>query len=339
MIMPDMCAAPLAPKTIRPNVRSRPVVSVIIPTFRRPEGLEKAIASVMAQGFAIENTIEIIVCDNSPEGSARASIDALLSRHKDLPLSYLHEPKTGVANARNRALRAHSGTFIAFLDDDEAAPMDWLESLMKTQARFDADVVFGPVKARLDIDRGQLNPYFIKFFSRTGQELDCVLPTYYGCGNSLIRATLIENWTDPFETCRNESGGEDDAFFHTLSDRGALMVWAAEAPVFEDVTAQRARLGYTLVRAYVYGQGPAKTALRKIPPDYICAAYWMGQGLVQALVMGLASLFLFGLRPAQGAEALDKASRGLGKFFWFYRIGLYGQAMLKRADKQKARRS
>ena len=336
MIMPDMCADPLAPTPIWSKSQIKPVVSVIIPTFRRPEGLEKAITSVMAQGFAHKNPIEIIVCDNSPEGSARPTVEALINRYKDVPLRFLHEPRTGVANARNHALSVYTGTFIAFLDDDEDAPKTWLCSLMKTQSAMDADVVFGPVAARLDTDRGNLNPYFIKFFSRSGPDADCVLKTYYGCGNSLIRASLIEDWADPFETCRNESGGEDDAFFHTLKDRDALMVWAGEATVFEDVPINRARLSYTLVRAYVYGQGPAKTALRSNPPDYAAAVYWMGQGLVQALIMGLASLALFIIRPAQGAEALDKAARGLGKFFWFHRIGFYGQAMLMRANKQKA---
>ena len=44
-------------------------VSVVIPTFRRPALLREAIASVRAQSGV---AVELIVVDDSPEGSAAA---------------------------------------------------------------------------------------------------------------------------------------------------------------------------------------------------------------------------------------------------------------------------
>jgi glycosyltransferase involved in cell wall biosynthesis len=44
-----------------------------------------------------------------------------------------------------------SGDLIAFLDDDEEASPGWLAALIETQRRYDADVVFGPVRARAPV--------------------------------------------------------------------------------------------------------------------------------------------------------------------------------------------
>ena len=63
-------------------------------------------------------------------------------------MHYVHEPAAGVANARNAGMTQATGGLIAFLDDDEEASPGWLAALIEAQRRFDADVVFGPVRTR-----------------------------------------------------------------------------------------------------------------------------------------------------------------------------------------------
>jgi len=92
-------------------------VCVIIPTFRRPAGLATAMASVAAQDA---KSLRLIVCDNSPEASARDRVISFAST-VNFPVHFVHEPRTGVANARNSAVAACDAEFIAFLDDDEEA--------------------------------------------------------------------------------------------------------------------------------------------------------------------------------------------------------------------------
>ena len=53
-----------------------------------------------------------------------------------------------MAHARNSGVAAARAPLIAFLDDDEEAPPQWLAGLMQVQAETDADVVFGPVRGR-----------------------------------------------------------------------------------------------------------------------------------------------------------------------------------------------
>jgi len=320
---------PSSVKTPDMGSTSKPVrVSVIIPTFRRAEGLGRALASVAAQEAVPGVAVDIIVCDNSPEASARDQVITFGSE-SSLPVTFVHEPNPGVANARNRAVAACFSDFIAFLDDDEEAPGDWLKQLLITQKAYDADVVFGPVTARLgDKPKSRFDFYFDAFFSRAGAAQDERLDTYYGCGNSLIRRQRLP-LDEPFSVAQNNMGGEDDRLFHGLLHQGAIMAWAAHAPVFEDVPAARATLDYTLRRAFAYGQGPSWTAA--LNRRYVTCAAWMAQGVAQMLLFGLWGGVLLALGSGNAAKRLDKAARGLGKLLWFppFKIGFYGTALLK----------
>jgi len=303
-------------------------VSVIIPTFRRAEGLGRALASVAAQEPVDGVCVDIIVCDNSPEASARDQVIAF-GAASPLTVTFVHEPNPGVANARNSAVAACYADFIAFLDDDEEAPGDWLKQLLITQKAYRADVVFGPVTARLGTRPAtRFDGYFNDFFSRHGPAHDTRLSNYFGCGNGLIRRERLPA-TEPFSVVQNDMGGEDDQLFNGLMKQGAVMAWAAHAPVFEDVPDRRATLDYTLRRAFAYGQGPSWTAwLNKKPA---VAVAWMVQGVAQAVVFGLWALALLALGSAKAAPRLDKAARGLGKVLWFppFKIAFYGTALLK----------
>lgn len=307
-------------------------VSVIIPTFRRADGLGRALASVTAQEVVPGTAVDIIVCDNSPEASAREQVIAF-GATSPLTVTFVHEPNPGVANARNRAVAACFADFIAFLDDDEEAPADWLKQLLITQKTYDADVVFGPVTARLPNPetgraKSRFDGYFNAFFSRYGAAHDEQLATYYGCGNSLIRRLRMPA-VQPFSVVQNDMGGEDDQLFNGLMKQGAVMAWAAHAPVFEDVPARRATLDYTLRRAFAYGQGPSWTAW--LNKKYLIAMAWMVQGVAQALIFGLMAAALLAIGSAKAAPKLDKAARGLGKVLWFppFKIAFYGTALLK----------
>lgn len=326
--MPDMSADIAPARDIK--AAAKPVtLSVIIPTFRRAEGLKRAANSILAQTGTDGLAIRLIVCDNSPQGCAKAAFDTLPVR-RDMPAVYIHEPRAGVANARNAAVAASDGDFIAFLDDDEEAPIDWLSRMVAAQARFGADVVFGPVQARLGGDVVRYRDYFSGFFSRFGPVESGLLPNYYGCGNSLLKASWLAG-PSPFSATQNEMGGEDDVLFHALKQRGAVMAWAADAPVWEDVPPQRATLDYTLRRGFAYGQGPSHST--GMNGRWLACAGWMAQGVVQALVFGGLSLIALVTRSPSFAFRLDKAARGMGKLLWFppFKMKFYGQALLKKA--------
>lgn len=307
-------------------------IAVIIPTLRRPEGLERALRSIFAQTRIADRLREIVVVDNDPAGSAWAVVEAL---HADAPwpLVYRHESRPGVATARNAGLTATDAPLIAFLDDDEAADPAWLSTLVAAHEALAADVTFGPIRGRAPSARGWAQGYLERFFGREGPSGNQLIDAPFGCGNSMMtRATALIG-PAPFDASADSLGGEDDMLFAQLRARGVRFGWASDAWVDEFAPPHRATLRYALTRAFAYGQGPSQIAARD--RDWAGVARWMAVGAAQTVVFALAAAGLTLIASPKRAEALDRAARGLGKLFWMSGLEphFYGRHEVARLDR------
>lgn len=300
-----------------------PAVSIIIPTFRRPERAVDAARSALAQ--ACDGIFEVVLVDNDPAGSALAQLRAL----DDPRIAVLHESRAGVANARNAGLRAARGEFIAFLDDDELAPTTWLAELLRVQHAHAADVVFGPVRTKLAEHPRDHDAYFNAFFARSAGHAEGPIDIFYGCGCSLIRRAALPS-AEPFSSARNETGGEDDLLFQIMKENDARFAWAPDAWVWETPEPSRVTLAYTLRRAFAYGQGPATKAWTGPKRDIPAIAYWMLVGAAQSALYGVLALFAFAAKTPHRAFTYRRFAEGLGKMLWFPAIKprFYGAAKL-----------
>lgn len=302
-------------------------VSIVIPTQRRPGPLALAARSALGQAPPAGLRLELVIADNDQVPSARAFAEALADE-APFPVVYVHEPRPGVANVRNAALEAASGALIAFLDDDEEAPPGWIAALVDVQRRFDADAVFGPVRARAPPGLVRHRSYLESFFSREGPAQAGLIDRYYGCGDSLVRRAALPDPRRPFSAVRNETGGEDDLLFGRMQAAGARFAWAPDAFVFEDPAPERLNLGYAIARAFAYGHGPTVQCAAARPFDWPGVARWMLIGLGQAGFYGTLALVQWALRSPNRAFSLDRAARGLGKTLWWgpFRLKFYGRA-------------
>jgi GT2 family glycosyltransferase len=112
-------------------------VSLIIPTFKRPHLLPRAVESAFGAGRDIE---VIVVDDASSDGTARVCADLTGIKYVRL------DRNQGVAGARNVGLLESTGDFIAFLDDDDLRLPDSLDhQLSLLEAAPDAGFVAGGV--------------------------------------------------------------------------------------------------------------------------------------------------------------------------------------------------
>lgn len=96
-----------------------PLVSVIIPTYSRPENLLRAISSVRAQDYP---EIEVIVVDDNGAGTEwqQATERLLAPLVHEGAVSYLkHGQNRNGSAARNTGFNASSGKFVIFMDDDD----------------------------------------------------------------------------------------------------------------------------------------------------------------------------------------------------------------------------
>ncbi len=89
------------------------LVSVIIPTYRRPREVRLAAESALAQTWT---EIEVIVVSDGPDPETRFALQEL-----DVRLHYLELPSNeGPAAARNAGVAASRGKWLTFLDDDDS---------------------------------------------------------------------------------------------------------------------------------------------------------------------------------------------------------------------------
>lgn len=299
-------------------------VSVIIPTFRRPDSFLRAARSVLAQTGV--SGVEIVAVDNSPEGSALTAFRTF-EAEAAIPFRWLHEKQPGVASARNAALTLARGDLVAWLDDDEEAPAHWLSALIAVREQTGAQSVFGPVRARAPHDADNAD-FFEALYSRTSAAHSGPVGRAYGIGNSLQPRSMFDG-PQPFDTRANERGGEDDALFASWAEAGATFAWAADAWVTEHLGRERTQLRHGLKRAFAYGQGPCELAWAS--RNYAALARHMSVGAAQAVVYGAASAVAFAGSTPRALALLDRAARGAGKVLWFKEQRFYGEALVNRA--------
>jgi len=94
-------------------------VSVVIPTYKRSEDICRAVDSVLSQTI---DSFEVIVVDDNGVGTEDGQKTArVMSRYDgDERVKYLqHDVNKNGSAARNTGIRAASGKYIAFLDDDD----------------------------------------------------------------------------------------------------------------------------------------------------------------------------------------------------------------------------
>lgn len=103
-------------------------ISVIIPTYNRPELVSLAIESILAQTHP---AAEIIVID---DGSVK-DMREVLSRYAS-KVQIIRQANTGLSGARNTGIRAARHDWIAFLDDDDEHTTDRLERAAESIRRF-----------------------------------------------------------------------------------------------------------------------------------------------------------------------------------------------------------
>jgi glycosyltransferase involved in cell wall biosynthesis len=100
-----------------------PTVSVVVPTYQRPDATIVAIDSVLQQSFA---DLEVWVIDDASEDDTVAR----LSQLRDPRLHIDRLPRNaGVAAARNEGIRRARGKYLAFLDSDDR----WLPEKLAKQ--------------------------------------------------------------------------------------------------------------------------------------------------------------------------------------------------------------
>jgi glycosyltransferase involved in cell wall biosynthesis len=293
-------------------------VSIIIPSYLRPEMVARAVNSCVAQA-GVDVPFEVVVVDNDPAGSAQPVIAALAAKSA-VPIRYVGESRPGISHARNTGIANAAGRYIAFLDDDEEADPGWLAALLATMRSYGPDVVKAPVCPRMP----DCNPYARRIYTRdarvpTGTWLDNAT----GTGNALFdKERCFGDNPQPFDPFLGLAGGGDTLFFRQLMRAGRRVVWCAEAVVWETIPPERVLPRYVLRRRFHHGQITTFVRMAAKPAQPLRAAMWMAVGCAQVVLYAPMAAILWSVNDERWLGMMGQAVGGLGKVLWHPKIHL-----------------
>lgn len=307
--------APPAPPR-RPLASAPASVSVCIATYQRPARLDALLGDLSMQDCLPD---EIVVIDNDADASGRD----VATRWQDrlpCPLRYEVQPVKNISITRNRSVALAQGDWLAFIDDDERAPRDWLKRLIVCALEYSADGVLGPVVP--------LVPAQAPRWIRNGRFYDWArMPTgsriparQLRFGNLVLRAERLRPMAAPFDPAYGLTGGEDGDLLSRLQLDGAQLLWCDEAVVYEPVEAQRLSLRWLLRRSLRGGQDFARHTLAgRYGSNGLSARLRLFlQSLAQAAIAGGLCLLLLPLSRSRAALWAIRSLANIGKLsvFW-----------------------
>lgn len=296
--------------------------SICIATYRRPEQLHVLLGDLMRQHCQPQ---EVIVVDNDAAESARSTVEAIVASGAPFPIRYAVQAQKNIALTRNLTVALAQCEQLAFIDDDERAPPEWLERLLDTAMRFSADGVLGPVEPVLSATA----PAWLRrgrFYHWQRMKTGTIIPLrLLRFGNVLLSAAVLRTQEPVFDPAYGLTGGEDGDLLSRLVQAGGRMIWCDEAIVSEPVAPSRLSLRWLLLRALRGGQDFARHVLagRYGPPTAFRRTQLFLRALVQMLCASMLALLCLPLGLHLAAHWMVKAAANLGKLScflgWHYR--------------------
>jgi succinoglycan biosynthesis protein ExoM len=267
-------------------------LSVCIATYRRNDRLTEVLDDLQQQTLLPD---QVVVVDNEAEGGARSVIEEFRARGAPFRIDYAVQRERNIARTRNRTVELAEGEWLAFIDDDERAPVEWLQHLMEAAERYQAHGVLSPVEPRLPAQ----TPDWIRrgrFYDFPHQPEGAEVPL--NCmrfGNVLLRGESLRALPGPFDERYALGTGEDGDLLVRLVRKGARIVWTETALVFEPIEPSRISLRWLLRRAYSGGQEFGRQTLRGVyaPAGRVRSAVFLLRVSLQiVLAAGLALICL-----------------------------------------------
>ena len=253
-----------------PSEHAESFLCFLVCTYHREDLLERCLRSIAEQTSVEIGDCEVVVSDNSDQGTAADTVERLRSV-MPIRIRYVQAHPANIAVARNRGLEAAKAQFVAMIDDDMTVEKDWLVNARRVLADYGCDVFSGPVipiyeRPELrsvgsdsffhrEIETSQPIPLRIMGEARTRKYTPAT-------SNSIFRKGTCFTDAQVFDERYGKSGGEDVDLFCRLEARGLKFLWAPALRTHELVPARRCEFSYLQKRSFVGGQIYASTYIR-----------------------------------------------------------------------------
>ncbi len=212
--------------TDKSTTMTTPLVSIVIPTYARPERLSECLAALARQTLHADTFEIVVVDDGSPQPIAPAADTAAAG-----PMIHIiRQPNTGPSAARNRGIAEARGELIALTDDDCLPTPAWLESLV-TAHRRSPDALVGGIT---------FNGLTDDVFATTSQLIiDLVYEhfnadessAYFLTSNNMLCSRAAYSELGGFDTTFPRAGAEDRDFCERWRAAGLKLMWRPDAVI------------------------------------------------------------------------------------------------------------
>lgn len=216
-------------------------VTVIVPTYKPGSYLWECLYSLKNQTFP-KDDYEVIVVLNGCDNPWKSEIKKYFVEGQLDNFHLIHTLVAGVSNARNLALDAATGEFIAFIDDDDFVSPSYLEELYACASK---DVISLCYPLSFKDGTTDYFPYYITDNYIIGNGAD-IYPYekarryFSGPVYKLIHRDIIGSRR--FDT--SFKNGEDSIFMFAISDRFRKVKFTSQQAVYY----RRVREGSALLR-------------------------------------------------------------------------------------------
>ena len=123
-------------------MRQNPLVSVIVPVYNVQDFLRECLNSVVHQSYS---NLEILLIDDGSTDASGEICDEYA--RSDARVRVIHKSNGGQASARNAALELARGEFLTFVDSDDVADADLVQTLLNLIKTFGVKIAMCGYKA------------------------------------------------------------------------------------------------------------------------------------------------------------------------------------------------
>lgn len=216
---------------VETNLQSgvRKSFSILLPTYNRMDILPEVIAAIEQQKDTPSHDL-IIVDDGSTDGTKE-----WLEKHTfSVPVTIIHQPNAGPASARNAAIAAAEGDYLALIGDDTVPDLHWLKSHSDAHKKQLFDPAMIVVGKTMWHDAMKQTP-FLNYLDTTGWQFafdqiedsnNLPFNYFYGSNVSLARS-VVRN--ERFNTSFPYPAWEDSELGYRLVSAGCRLIYAESA--------------------------------------------------------------------------------------------------------------
>lgn len=213
-------------------------VSIIVPIYNQEKYLEECLDSIVNQDITEYQALLI------DDGSTDASGEICRRYVEKYPyFQYICQENTGLGGARNTGLKYAKGTYLVFLDSDDALAANCLGSLIDYMDQYGLDML-----------------YVDEMICDEKLQIRNVCPTYPRMQTRLTREQALEFCMQPSHIC---SRIYKRKLFHNIRFEN---IWYEDMACFPELISRSDRIGYFKAPVYYYRQHEGAITYRDVEP-------------------------------------------------------------------------